>query len=75
MGLNQDSAFCLLPSFLSFSVLAMVDVMDYSIDMFFQCTLKKHVVSFLGDYTGARKDLLYRYSHMLSPYNSWPSLI
>ena len=75
MGLNQDSAFCLLPSFLSFSVVAMVDVMEHSIDMFFQCTLKKHVVSFLGDYTGARKDLLYRYSHMLSPQNSWQSLI
>ena len=74
MGLNQDSAFC-LPSFLTFSVLAMVDVMDHSIDMFFQCTLKKHVVSLLGDYTGARKDLLHRYSHMLSPHYSWQCLI
>ena len=70
MGLNQDFAFYPFHRFYLFSVLAMVDVMDHGIDMFFQCTLKKLVVSFLGDYTGARKDLLYRYSHMLTPHNS-----
>ena len=67
MGLNQALPFASFHCFYLFSVVAMVDVMDHSMDMFFQCTLKKPVVSLLGDCTGARKDLLHRYSHMLSP--------
>ena len=66
-GIESKICLCFLPLFLSFSILAMVDVMDHSMDMFFQCTLKKPVVSLLGDCTGAKKDLLSRYSHMLSP--------